>query len=69
MDASERSEKQVFLVRLWREPAPEHPWRAAVTHVESGQRLVTTDLRAVCDFIRLQIGPDAAANVFDTPVR
>jgi len=57
MKSALRREEQLFVVRLWREAAaPEASWRASVLHVESGQKLATTELRAIDDFIRLRIG-------------
>lgn len=59
MSASSSREEHLFVVRLWREPAARNgEWRASIVHVESGQRLATTELRAIDDFIRLRITPE-----------
>jgi hypothetical protein len=47
--------EHVFVVRAWCEPAPVPQWRATVEDLSTGQRLATTDLRDVDDFIRLRI--------------
>jgi hypothetical protein len=59
-----RAENHVFVIRVWRDgDRPRESWRASVLHVGSGQRLATTDLRDVEDFVRIRL---RAVGLLDT---
>jgi hypothetical protein len=59
------AQRHVFVIRVWRDgDRPREPWRASVLHVGSGQRLATTELRDVEDFVRMRL---RAVGLLDNP--
>jgi hypothetical protein len=54
MEPTSEREQHVFVVRVWRDDAA-GAWRGTIVDVESGQRLSSTDLTDVGDFIRLRL--------------
>jgi hypothetical protein len=50
------AQRHVFVIRIWQEDdRARERWRASVLHVGSGQRLATTELRDVEDFVRMRL--------------
>lgn len=48
-----------YLVRLWQQ-APNGPWRASAQSVQSGQALHFADLKALFQFLEVQIAARAS---------
>jgi len=60
-------EDHLFVLRVWREAAPSAPdWRATIEHVPTGQRLSSTDLKDVDDFVRLRLADDSEPSTSPT---
>jgi hypothetical protein len=49
-------EEDVFVLRVWKEPARSRVgWRASVVHIGSGCSVAATECRDIVDFIALRI--------------
>jgi hypothetical protein len=51
------TERQTFILRLWREKSAQPGWRGQVTHVQSGQMIYVRSPQELLDYLQRQMAP------------